>query len=301
MHPLAKCSNADSAAQIGPRLQSDPMAVAVIGVGAIGGLVAAELLAGGHEVTLCTRTPIDRLVVERHEHPRAFAVPPAGGEVDFAVVALKGQDSAQAMPWLERLTPETVVVIQNGIEHEARIAHPRLVPAIADTAVERTAPGHLVHRSGDLITLADRPGAAEFAALLEGSALRTRLDADFRTAAWRKLLSNVVGNPLTTLTLRRAELFQEPAIRELALALLHEATAIGRADGANLSDDAPETTLAFFDALPADVGSSMLHDRLAGRPLEVDTLLGAALRAAERHDVPAPRTRTLYALLSSLQ
>ena len=112
-------------------------------------------------------------------------------------------------------------------------------------------------------------------------------------------MSNVVGNPLTALTLRRAELFREPAIRELALALLHEAVAIGRADGADLTDEDPRTTLAFFDALPPDVGSSMLHDRLAGRPLEIDRQVGAALRAARRHDVPAPRLQTLYALLTS--
>src|SRR4051794_36337358 len=108
-----------------PPLESTGMAVAVIGVGAIGGLIAAELLAGGHEVRLCTRTPIERLTVERDEHPRDLPVPPAGdAPIDFAVVALKGQDSAQAQPWLERLAPETVVVVQNGVEHEAHIAHP---------------------------------------------------------------------------------------------------------------------------------------------------------------------------------
>src|SRR6478735_895167 len=193
-----------------------------------------------------------------------------------------------------------VGAIQNGIEHEAHIAHPRLIPAIANTAVERTAPGRLIHRSGNLLTLADRPGAAEFTALLKGSALDTKLEPDFRTAAWRKLLSNVVGNPLTALTLRRAELFRDPAIRELALALAHEAVAIGRAEGARLTDEDPHTTLAFIDALPPGVGSSMLHDRLAGQPLEIDPLLGAALRAARRHDVPAPRLQTLYALLTSV-
>lgn len=274
------------------------MRVAVIGVGAIGGLVAAELFAAGHDVVLCTRTPVDRLIVERAERPRDVAVPAASGPVDVAVVALKGQDSAHARPWLDELAPGTTVVIQNGIEHEAHLDD--VVPAIINTAVERVAPGHLIHRSGDQLTLADRPGAAAFAALLEGTAIRTSLEGDFRTAAWRKLLSNLVGNSLTTLTGRRAELFREPTVRALATAVLREAVAIGQADGARLAADDVDRTLAFFDALPPDVGSSMLHDRLAGRPLEIDPLLGAALRAAGRHGVDAPRLQTLYALLTSV-
>ena len=102
------------------------MSVAVIGVGAIGGLVAGELMAAGADVTLCTRSPLDRLVVERDEHPRDFAThaltDPAQAEaVRFVVVALKAQDSANAGPWLARLAgPDTtIVVIQNGVEHES--------------------------------------------------------------------------------------------------------------------------------------------------------------------------------------
>jgi 2-dehydropantoate 2-reductase len=278
------------------------MDVAVIGVGAIGGLVAAELIALGHSVVLCTRTPVERLVVEREVHPRDLLPPErAPGTARFAVVALKGHDSAAAVPWLERLRPSYVVVIQNGVEHEAHIAHRGLIPAIANTAVERVAPGRLVHRAGDLITLAERPGAAEFAALLEGSALRTKLEPDFLTAAWRKLLSNLAGNSITALTGRRADVFTEPAIRELARGVLDEAVAIGRAEGAALTAEDVDATLAFIDGMPPDVGSSMLYDRLAGRALEIEPLVGAVLRAGVRHGFDAPRVAALYALLSALR
>jgi 2-dehydropantoate 2-reductase len=274
------------------------VAVAVIGVGAIGGLVAAELLAAGHEVRLCTRTPVERLRVERDTHPRDLPVPPAAGEVDIAVVALKGQDTPAARPWLERLRPETVVVIQNGVEHERHLEH--VVPAIINTAVERVGPGHLIHRAGDLLTLADRPGAAEFAALLRGTALATKLAPDFTSAAWRKLLTNLAGNPLTAITQRRSDVYEHPAVRAFVLALVAEGLAVARAEGAVLPDSTPRDVLDGLCALPLGVGSSMLSDRLAGRPLEIDPLVGAVLRAAERHGLDAPRTHTLYALLSTL-
>jgi 2-dehydropantoate 2-reductase len=276
--------------------------VAVIGVGAIGGVVAAELLAAGAEVTLCARAPLERLRVERAERPRDLAVraltdPAQARPVRFAVVALKAQDTPHAAPWLERLAPDTVVVIQNGVEHEAHIAG---IPAIINTAVERVGPGHLKHSAGNTLTLADRPGAAAFAALLRGTVIESVLEPDFTTAAWRKLLSNLAGNPITTITKRRSDVFQVPEALELVRALLEEALPVGRAEGARLTEDDVTRTVEFLTGLPPGVGSSMLYDRLAGRPLESDALVGAVIRAGRRHQLPTPRTETLYALLRAI-
>jgi 2-dehydropantoate 2-reductase len=296
--------------------------VAVVGAGAIGGLLAAELHVAGHQVTLCARRPLDRLVVEREGEVRdlpvvavgearadalAVATTPADVRaVPWAIVALKGQDSPAAGAWLAALVDsETVVIaVQNGVEHRQRIgpqAHGALVlPALANTAVERVAPGHLVHRAGDLLTVPDEPAAERFAGLLRASALRVQIEPDFVSAAWRKLLSNLAANPLTTLTSRRMEVFADPPIRELALGLLREAVVIGRAEGARLGDDEPERTLAAYARFPADGGTSMLYDRLAGRPLEYDALTGAVVRAAQRHGLPAPLNQALLALLAGL-
>ena len=61
-----------------------------------------------------------------------------------------------------------------------------------------------------------------------------------------------------------------------------------------------ERTLAFYDALPPDTGSSMLFDRLAGRPLEHQGLTGAVVRAADRHGLEVPLNRAILALLEGL-
>jgi 2-dehydropantoate 2-reductase len=276
--------------------------IAVVGVGAIGGLLAAELIAAGNDVTLCGRTPLERLVVERDEHPREYAVhvhtdPAEVNPARHALVALKGHDNAAANPWLERLRPEVVVVVQNGVEHAQGIDR-AIVPGIINTAVER-APGKLVHRAGGRLTLA--PGGEAFTALLDGSAVEVVIEPDFKTAAWRKLLSNFGANPLTAITQRRSDVFREPVVRAFVLDLLAEAIAIGRAEGARLTDADAANTLANYDALPDDVGTSMLYDREAGRPLEIEPLVGAVLRAAERHGLQAPRAETLRALLVAIR
>ncbi len=55
------------------------------------------------------------------------------------------------------------------------------------------------------------------------------------TATWRKLLGNLVANPITTLTLRRIGVMSDPGIAALARGLLTEAVDVGRAEGADLT------------------------------------------------------------------
>jgi 2-dehydropantoate 2-reductase len=73
--------------------------------------------------------------------------------------------------------------------------------------------------------------------------------------------------------------------REELVALVEETAAVGRASGA---DTDAATALARYDAIPAGMKSSMQRDAEAGRPLELDAIGGALLRAAERHGVAVP-------------
>jgi 2-dehydropantoate 2-reductase len=278
--------------------------IAVVGAGAIGGLLAAELLAAGEDVVVCARRPLSRLRVERASAPldvpvRVVTSPAEAAPARWVLVALKAHDSAAAAPWVEALSgPETVIVgVQNGVEHRENLGS-GVVPALAYTAVERVSDGVLRHGSGDRLIVPDT--APELAALFAATSLSVELTDDFRTAAWRKLLANLAGNPITTLTLGRAAVLRDGGLRELAVGLLREGAAVGRAEGASLSDDDVARTLAFYDALPPDTGSSMLYDRLAGRPLEHQGLTGAVVRAAERHGIDVPLNRAILALLEGL-
>ncbi len=136
-----------------------------------------------------------------------------------------------------------------------------------------------------------------FAKLVDGTAMRVLLSPDFNTLAWRKLLINGVANPITALTLQRQAVFRRDDVKALCLAVLGEAAAVGRADGARLADDEPERVLATLLTYPADAGTSMYFDRLKGRPFEVEALTGAIVAAGERHHVPTPLNRMLLTLL----
>jgi 2-dehydropantoate 2-reductase len=254
--------------------------VAVVGGGAIGGFLAAAAQAAGCEVTLCVRTPIERLMIEidgkLREVPVQIATDPSSQRAaDWVLLATKAQDTSGAAAWLVRLTGAgtTIVVLQNGVGHLERIRpfveDAAVVPALVYAFVELIGPRRILHHTGNRIVVPQGKHGAAFAKLLDGSEIEVVQEADFTTAAWRKLLSNVAANPITALTMRRIGVMRESGIRELARGLLFEAAAAGRAAGVRLTDTDVEDVLALSVTYHDTGGSSMLYDRLASRPLEI--------------------------------
>lgn len=194
--------------------------------------------------------------------------------------------------------------MQNGLDHAERVgpvaAGAPILPAIIYCSVERVAPGRIVHHGAARLLVPRGPESAGFAALFAGTAFEIVESDDFGTVAWRKLFGNLVGNAITALTLRRSVVLSEPAILDLARAILREALVVAQADGARLSADDADRVIAGLGSLGRDSGTSMLYDRLAGSPLEHRYLTGALVAAADRHGIEVPVNRTLLALLEAV-
>jgi 2-dehydropantoate 2-reductase len=285
--------------------------VAVIGVGSIGGIAAASLVdARRHDVIACMRRPVSRLTLERPGGVIEAALNAPGdpaqvAPVDWVLLATKAQATASAAPWLARLCgPSTrVAVMQNGIDHAARVApfigKAKAVPVIVYYNGERLGADRvrMTRVAAHDLTVADDGDGRAFADLLAGSGLSVELAADFTTLAWRKLLVNVVVNPVSALTLQRQGVFRRDDVRALCLDILAEAIAVGRAAGARLEESDAERTMASVMRIAPDLGTSMYFDRLAGRPLEIEALTGAIVTAGERLGIATPLNRAMLTLL----
>lgn len=287
---------------------ADP--VAVIGMGAVGTLLAGALSAAGHPILACGRAPLRSVTVTTDAGSRSYPVTWTDEPVDvrgvrWAVLATKIHDTATAERWLSALGPgQCLLAAQNGVGHRARLAaltRAAVVPVLVYVNAERTGRGCVRARTTGrgLVMPADEPGRRA-AALFSGSGLTAETAADFRTAEWEKLLSNVTANPLTALTGRRAEVLREPPASAVAMDLLQETAAVARAEGARLPERAGPDMLAWLQALPADATSSMLQDRQAGRRLEHDGLFGPVVAGGVRHRIPTPVSKTVLALLAVL-
>jgi 2-dehydropantoate 2-reductase len=285
--------------------------VAIIGPGSIGATMAACLHGAGTPLVLCGRTSRPQLVVVSDEGwtrtvpgPVQTAPDTVDGPLGTVLLAVKATQVADAAPWLERLCgPETVVcVLQNGIEHHELVAPlapaATLVPCVVWCPAEGGADGVVRLRGAPRLTVPADAGGRAIAAVFAGSACEIELSDDFHSVAWRKLCANALAG-MMVLAGRRAGMFRRDDVAALALAYLDECAAVGRADGADLAAELGQQILARLQAAPEDLGSSILFDHEAGRPLEWKIRNEVIVRRARLHGVATPIGEVLVPLLAA--
>jgi 2-dehydropantoate 2-reductase len=276
--------------------------IAIVGAGAIGGIVAAKICnAGLNDVTVCVRAPFDHIEVQHpggtmSVEPAQLASPAEARPTEIVVVATKAHDTAGASEWLQALCGPrtTVAVFQNGIEHEARVAPwvngAKVVPVVVDCPAHRTAPGRIVMRDSMKLQLPFTAEAMSIVEIFMGTDLAVSSHGDFCTVLWRKLCLNVTG-VIPALENEPLGVLRRPGIAAFAHDLICECIAVARAEGARLDDSLADELIASLQQAPADALTSMLQDRRAGRPLEVDARNGAVIRFGEKHGIATPANR----------
>lgn len=296
------------------RTDSFPVAgkVAVVGVGAIGGTAAYALADAGHDVTLCVRSPFDALILESKgkelRSPARVATNPASvGHVDWLFIATKTQDTVKTKPWLDALVgPETkVVLLQNGID-SVETATPlihgaKAIPAIVYISAEKVSGGRIRHHFGNKVEVPECAEAEQLKVLCgENPWFTITPRADFINAIWKKYLCNLALNPVTALTLQRFWVMTMPSIRPLTRKLILEAAAVGRHMGMTLTDAELDGIIDYCATLDPAGGTSMMYDRMAGKPLEFEHLTGTVVRLAHKFGVDVPVNETLLALIEAI-
>ncbi|MEV4615293.1 2-dehydropantoate 2-reductase [Kitasatospora sp. NPDC049258] len=282
------------------------MTVAILGPGGVGGLVGALLARAGHRVVCLAgeRTAAvlnqDGLRIESARYGDFTAAVQADTRlrqpVDALFVTVKQTALQLALDRVPAavLGGATVVPLLNGLDHLALLRGRYPAAAVVAGAIRvettRTAPGHIVHTS----PFADLELAApldEFADRLRHAGLGVTLRTDEGAVLWGKLAFLA---PFALLTTRhRAEVGTiRTDRRPELLAVLDEITAVARATGTPVTAD---SVLSFFDRAPSTMKSSMQRDAEAGRPLELDAIGGAVLRAAAAHGIDTPATARLVA------
>jgi len=285
-------------------------AVAVVGPGAIGTTIAAVLHEVGRTPLLFGRTPRDHLELDvdgdliRVSGPVGTDPAQVEGPVDLVFLAVKSTQVEAAAPWLTALcAPDTVVcVLQNGVEQESIVAShfsgAHVVPSVVWFPAQAQPGGSVQLRGEARLTLPDVAASEVVVEALRDTRCSVDLATDFPSVAWRKLLQNAVAG-LEALTGRRSGMFARADIAALAMAYLRECLDVARADGAQLGDEIPRQIVDSFRANPPDMGTSILADRDANRPLEWDARNGVVLRRGRVHGVATPISDLIVPLLAA--
>ena len=252
------------------------------------------------------------------------------GTHDSVILALKAHQIAAVAHELDRLCDDgtMIVPVQNGIgwwyfqrhggPHDGRrlealdpdgvlaaaIDAARIVACIAYPAAEKTAPGVITHVEGDRFPVGELDGTKSERAKALGEALtsagfKSRVLTDIRSHLWVKAWGNLAFNPISALTgATLAGICRTPATRELAAQMMTEAGRIAEALGVRIRVSV-EQRIAGAEAV-GEHKTSMLQDAEAGRPLELDPLVGVFVELGEITGVPTPAISTVYGLASLL-
>ena len=284
--------------------------IALVGPGAIGTTVAAALHEVGRTPAIFGRSAHEHLELRfdggRIAVPGPVRTNPSevDNTFDLLFVAVKSTQIDATAPWLSALCNKNTVVcvLQNGVEQKALVAPyvpgSPVLPSVVWFPAQREPDASVWLRGKARITLPDTQESSLVLSALSGTRCSVDVAADFTSVAWRKLLQNAVAG-LMVLAGRRAGMYSRADIAGLALAYLQECLAVARAEGATLGDEVPQEIVDAFRGYPADLGTSILADREAGRPLEWDSRNGVVQRRARSHGIATPISDLVVPLLAA--
>ena len=278
--------------------------VAILGPGAVGGVIAVGLERAGVRVVCVARPNTADLIRSegltlRHgeevETVRPEVVTELRQPVELLLVTVKAPSLEDALGRIQG-PAETIVPLLNGIEHmrtiRSRFPRSRVVGGtigFIETWLER--PGVVVQNTARTVMTVASNADAETAELLRRSGAEVRVDGSEEAVLWEKLARQAPVAAATALTQRPiGDLRSDPSWRRRLEDAVVETCRVALADGVELT---PEAQWEIIDAMPPGLTSSTARDIAAGRPSELDAITGAAVRAAHRLGVPAPVLESL--------
>ena len=313
------------------------MRIAVFGAGAIGGYIAAKLVAAGHEVAVVARGPHlaamrERgLRLEERRTSRALEVRASDraeelGRHELVVIAAKAHAMPAAAPAIAALVgPQTVLLpAQNGIPWwfpyragpplegssiaavdadggiARRLDPARVIGCVVYMAASVPEPGVVRRFGGNLLILGEPDGTmsprlARVAALLTDAGIKIETTPRIRDAVWMKLWGNVAFNPVSVLTGAKMDrMADDPGVRSVLRAAMLECQKVAERLGARFDRDV-EARIEEARVV-GDFKTSMLQDFEAGRPIEIDAMVGAVIELGRRAEVATPMLETIQAL-----
>lgn len=191
---------------------------------------------------------------------------------------------------LERVDPGGVI--------SAAIEPGRIVGSLAYFSTDLAEPGLIHHTEGNKISFGEPSGERSerikrITEALIAAGFRCPATTRIRHEIWVKLLGNVAFNPLSALTgATLEEMVRHPEASRVVREVMTETEAVAARLGIELSISIDQRM-----AGAGKVGAhktSMLQDYEAGRPMELEAVVGAVVELGERLGVPMPVTRAVY-------
>jgi 2-dehydropantoate 2-reductase len=301
------------------------MKFAIIGTGGVGGYFGGKLARSGEDVWFLARGKhldamrMNGLLINSFEGN--FTVPQGTmtddpseiGVVDTVLFCVKSYDTQSAAEQIAPLlSDETIVIsLQNGVDNEEKIRCeiPRgiVFGGVAYIYSTISAPGVVTHTVGPTkIVFGDvekrRGRVAERAQgildALRNASINATLADDIRLEQWKKFIFIAAVGGMTALTrLTLGEILAVHETRTLLADAMSETEAIARARGINLPSRFTEQVFDILKNYDNNSRSSMYHDLVHDRRIEIEAFSGTIVKYGEELGIPTPVHRAMFAAL----
>ena len=291
------------------------MKTLVVGAGALGGLVGAQLTAAGEDVVLVEINEararlLDEtglFISEGTKGERCFPIRVVSTldglpTMDLVFVSVKSYQTEAAVRGVLPVVGDHSLVLsmQNGIGNTRAMADvlgpERVLSGITYHSIQHVGPNRLRYRAGiKPIQIAPydgrvTPEVEAVGEVFRHAGLATDVIDNIDHTVWQKLLHNAVVNPVSALSGRTCnELLADDDLQAFMRAMCDEIIAVMRARGVPIIDEEdPYRPVIGSQRALGNNRPSMWQDLSRGVPTEVDAINGAVVDEAERLGLEAP-------------
>jgi 2-dehydropantoate 2-reductase len=209
------------------------------------------------------------------------------------------------VPWwfcdsLEAFGGQPLESVDPGGKIASAIPFRHVVGCVVHASASSSEPGVVDHKMGRGLIIGEPAGGMSarvdrLARVLREAGFDVTVSANVRQDVWYKLWGNLTMNPVSAITGATIDrLLRDPLVREFCSAAMREAARLGERLGCVI-DQSPEDRHGVTAKLGA-FKTSMLQDAEAGRPIELDAIVGAVHEISRRLGVPTPNIDALFGL-----
>ena len=303
-------------------MENKDIKILLVGTGAVGSYYGGKLQQAGAHVTALCRSDYDIVIengiyiksINGNFHFKPDKVIKYADEysykADYILVTTKVLPEIDIASIIKPAVSENTVIVllQNGINIEQPIVktfpHNEFISALAFICVSRVEYGKIDHQDYGRIVIGNYPKGITPAVetlhnLFQKAEINCTINEDIVAARWIKLVWNAPFNPISVLGggVTTKEMLSADSTKELIRNIMKEVALLAKASGNPIPESIIDKNISDTEKM-TPYKTSMLLDYENKRPLEVEAILGNALKIAKENDIETPYIESIYGLLT---
>lgn len=300
--------------------------ILVIGAGAIGGFYGGKLSQAGAEVSVLCRSNYEQV------KKLGFFIESCWGnfnftpkevlsdlsdycqkaDFDFILIATKVLPKTLNTKLVAKILNQntSIVLLQNGIHIEKKwqqeFPNHHLISILAFVCVAKNSPTTIKHQDYGRLIVGDFPSGVSsktlsLIELFQKSGVAVEPSKNIQTQRWKKLVWNAAFNPISVISggFNTEQILENFKTSNLAHQIMQEICVLAKLDGCELQEDIVEKTIELTKKMKP-YKTSMLLDFEEKRPMEIEAILGNALKFAKEKSAKTPCLEGVYDQIKNL-